>query len=237
MVRHALVVLIAQLTAVHANSAYVHAMVADRAVKYFTGIVEQKGVTAAQAQAFNEIMNDHAPFVRSGSTSPDFFTWCPIGCAINPFCKNRAWMSTPVDPGLNHPGEIQEANHWPKWQTAAVLYVRKKYGTDPTKWNKKAKQTVAYVFGVNTHYADDGMWSGVFDGVRERRGFEEISNMWDYGGDGIGAYGDARHPILAIEADLYTSYHLNGPETSTFGLFDFPSEDVANIFHRANPTT
>ena len=235
--KRALVLLIAQLTAVHANSAYVHAMVADRAVKHYTGIVEQEGVTAAQAQTFNEIMNDHASFVRSGSTSPDFFTWCPITCAINPTCKGRAWMSTPVDAGLNKREEIQEAHHWPKWQTAAVLYVRKKYGTDHTKWSKQAKQTIAFVFGVNTHYADDGMWSGVFDGVGDRRGFEEISDMWDFGGEGIGPQDAVRHPILAIEADLYTSYHLNGPKTSTFSVSDFPSEDVANIFHRANPTT
>lgn len=106
----------------HACSANTHAIVAHRAITYYTHIMPDNNLSAAHASAFNDILRDYPEHVVGGAPSPDIFNFAPF------------W---PLASNPQH-GEWAEAAHWPPWHTAACIYIREKYGTDPTKWKDGA---------------------------------------------------------------------------------------------------
>ena len=140
------------MAGVRAASMNVHTLVASRALKYYAGVAPGLGLTSTQAQHLEAAIREFPEAVLGGADFPDFLYAC-------------GRYADHHDAG--------EAAHWPPFQAAAVNHIRSHW-PDANSWTPKAKELVAFSFGVAVHYVTDELWEGLAGSLDNRRGFTEM---------------------------------------------------------------
>eukprot|EP00466_Bigelowiella_natans_P017658 jgi/Bigna1/141182/aug1.61_g15890 len=176
-------------------------MVGHRAARYYGKIMLSPNRTL-----YNDALAMYPEAVEAGSDFPDFLYAC--------------------GKYADHHDAGEEA-HWPKWQAAAVRYIRSRDDFQRGNWSSDTARLVAFLFGVSVHYITDEIWEGLNTQWASGQGFVRTLSAFNLGHDGKT---DNDEMIANMAGDFGVAFEMAESDIHPWKRY-FPVKDIVEIYH------